>query len=64
MFEELMKVGGGQSEELAKEAEKWKAKAKHYERECNESKKLNSDMQKVMQQMTQVVSERADEDQA
>merc|ERR1712007_216003 len=43
------------------ELEKWKTRAGHYEREYTKSKQLNSEMSKVMSQMTMAVSEKSEE---
>jgi len=49
------------AEELKRDIEKYKTRAAYFEREYNNSKQLNSEMTKVMSQMTQAVAERSDE---
>lgn len=49
------------AEEFRRDVEKYKTRAAYFEREYNNSKQLNSEMTKVMSQMTQAVAERSDE---
>merc|ERR1719356_1417635 len=62
VVDDLMKADRSQDIEAMKnEFEKYKARASYFEREYNKSKQLNSEMTKVMSQMTQAVAERSDE---
>jgi len=61
VIDELMVTGVEGGKEQQKEAEKCRQRADHFEREYKQSKQLNSEMTKVMSQMTQAVSVRSDQ---
>jgi len=62
VVEDLMRAEeANKTEELKKELQQAKSRASYFEREYNASKSLNSEMTRVMSQMTQAVAEKSDE---